>query len=242
MTAQHDFHTLPFCGMAIYKTTDSQTDEKTLADKIAFLSTDIVTGFDRTLWADLSSGQMPPQLYLFPNLNCDNKPQAPQNTLIVFFKEGKDFAAELQNFNSDFTDLLTQTFAMPFPANPQGCGTIEENAFEEEDFSDSYYLSFINWEANSSELSTPQSCCSFQLSADDKFATLCFSKDLNIQENWLEDIFGVYSKDQNKLHGNSAILAGYFFFPARQILAELDERSRDKEKIHQAAQISGTRC
>ncbi|NQZ59935.1 MAG: hypothetical protein HRT88_20985 [Lentisphaeraceae bacterium] len=242
MTAQHHFHTLPFCGMALYHISDTNTKMGELADKISTSSKDIHIGFDRSIWSEISSGQMPPQLYHFPTLNCKVRPKALQEVLVVLFKADSEFRTQVAQFNKDFDGALTQIFNMPFDTNQLACGAIAENDFEEEDFSDSYYLSFINWQQSCDKLVTPVTARSFPLSSKDQFALLSFSKDLNIQENWLEDTFGVYSGNQDLLLGNKAQLAAYFFFPSREILSELNERSRDKEKIHQASQISGSRC
>ena len=244
MTAQHNFTTLAFCGIGIFKTVKLKEQAISLADKLSeYGSTQHCLGFDRSTWAELSCGQMPPQLYSFRQMSTDRAPQARAEVLIVLFKENNKSFDELhESFSQDFNGLLIplQKCALNNNNNIKSFGAINEDVYEEEDFVGSYYLSCITWQ-KASPLPTPApQARSFHIQTNDICWELCIAKDLNEHDMYMDVIFG--TAEAKTPLTNRAIEAAYFFFPSQEILVELGERSRDKEKIHLNKEYTGLRC
>jgi len=239
MTPQHDFTSLPFCGISLFKTIELKEQSTSLADKLSNSAGQYCLGFDRSVWAQISSGQMPPQLYSFRQLNTAQAPQALEEVLIVLFKDDStSFIEQHNSFCEKFSDTLLPLQKSCFDESITSFGNVNENVYEEEDFNNSYYLSYINWESSSQLPTPPQQARTYHIKTKDGSCEISIAKDLNEQEVHMDKLFGTTDPVTN----NRALSAAYFFFPSLEVLSELSERSRDKEKNHINTQYTGVRC
>ena len=159
MTAQFSAGKFPFSKISIFHTEFSDLGK--LASFFASLPEDCAAVFDRLLWAQLSSGQMPAQPFPFPGITV-------QNCAAVFHNESLPIIEEVAE-KFEISDI-------EFSGEAGECFEVEE------DFEESMFLMFLRAE----KTSHPDNMMVCSLKTDRGSIQICVGYSLYPAEEWLE--------------------------------------------------------
>jgi hypothetical protein len=237
MISQHEFKTFSFKGVALFSIKDIAQNAAELASLVISTSSGNVIGFDRAVWSEMSSGQIPSQLFSFRKLCGSRTPEVYENVMVVFFNDD----AVLASFNEKpFINLLG---SHQVNGIVEKGGDIGESYEEEDDFIGGLFGMAVNWQLKSQvDLPKVPSVRSFWLDCDDGYLQVCIGSQLSCMDDWLEDVFGVHGEQSEFVVVNKAVAGSFFYIPSQKMLAELSERVLDKEKVYLEQDIRGIRC
>ena len=182
----------------------------------------LIAGFDRLSWSEMSSGQMPSELYTFNFYGSKNQCDVLEGVLVLI--STKDLG--------EFPEYLELISKISIVASPQVEGDIAEPFEVDEEFAGAYYGCLFNWESPDVKRAFPDGVKVVQLSP---VCSLLLGKSLYSVDDWIEDFF-------NKDESAGIKSANYLLFPEKEKVLNLKEMVSDKEKIHLDSEIKGIHC
>ena len=196
-----------------------------LADYLGALTAQdgIVIGFDRTLWAAISSGQMPSQLYTFNFYGSSNGCEVDENILVVISEiELRDLPEYIDTQTIKLNELTLND------------GVMAESFEEDDEFVNCFYASLLIWNS----LDDTQTVEGVQNICFDMRIQLLLGNSLYAQDEWVDRFFN----DSEFNHKNKLSSAVHLLLPCTEKIAALKEAVLDKERIHLDPEIKGIYC
>lgn len=185
-------------------------------------SADLISGFDRLSWSELSSGQMPSELYTFNFYSSKNKCEVPEGVIVLLSRQSID----------DFPEYLEVLGEISIDNSPQIEGEIAEPFEVDEEFSDSLYGCLLVWESSNEVKAFPEGVKVVKVSSN---CYLLTGKSLYAVDDWIENFF-------NTDEAEGITSACYLLFPEKEKVLNLEEMVADKERIHLDSEIKGIHC
>lgn len=208
------------------KFSGSDKEAGELASFISSLNTgDNAFGFDRSLWSELSSGQMPSQLYAFNFYGSDKGCDLEENILTIFTK----------NEIVSFPDYLDLSYSLKIDKELFE-GQMADSFEEDDEFQNCLYATCLVWGDLEEPLPAVENVKNLFLKAGDKSVQLLIGKSIYSQDDWVESFFNDESCN-NKVES-----AAHLIIPCSEKIKTLEEAVQDKERIHLDPEIKGIYC
>jgi len=185
---------------------------------------DCLLGFDRTLWASLSSGQMPSQLYTFNFYGSPNSCEVHEGVLAIFSKSEITIFPNCLNVNTINLNELSYDE-----------GEMVDSFEEDDEFENCNYATLLNWKKYTEDQIELKGLKNLWF---DHSIQLLIGKSLYVQDDWVDSFFN----DEAFNTENEIDFAVHLLLPCQEKIEYLKEAVKDKERIHLDPEIKGIYC